>query len=111
ERALTPFSLWRRALSSLSLILSSSSTYYAPPSSNSPRATAHALARAQTPLFQTASGLSVNKSRPLARGRPRTSTPRLICRLAQNRRKIKEEDEPGGWRRWRLVKTVSNRAG
>jgi hypothetical protein len=46
------------------------------------------------PLFQTASGLSVSKLRPRVRGRSRTSTPRLICRLAQNRRKIKEEDEP-----------------
>ncbi|HTZ66922.1 MAG TPA: hypothetical protein VMB83_05535 [Roseiarcus sp.] len=60
----------------------------------STRDRARASACTNPALFKTASGLSVNGSRHVVPGRPRTSTPRLICRLAQNRRKIKEEVEP-----------------
>jgi hypothetical protein len=60
----------------------------------STRDRAHSSACAHPSSSETASRLSASESRHLVQGRPRTSSPRLICRLAQNRRKIKEEDEP-----------------
>ena len=108
-----------RILFSLFLSLLVSSIYYAPPLLTSPRAnmTAYTLdPRTNTdPDPCTNAALQKgkltfcrqNRLRPHS-GHPTTSARRLICRLAQNRRKIKEEDKRAGAAAAALVKPASN---